>query len=344
MKKYLAFLLTVVMSLSLLVGCGDKVTKDNDSSDADNDNTYATPEFEFSMGSNQANTTPLAQGGAYFCEKVFERTNGRVKINFFPDSAIGSEKDCLVQVSNNELEFELGGVTVIDMFAPEYGFLNAPYLLKDMDHLMNLMNGDLGSQFKDKLKSSNIAMLGCARVGVRQLTSNKEIKGVEDLTGLKLRLPEIATWTTIWSALGASPMTIAVAERYQALQNGVADASEGTLDQVIDYNLYEVQKYAYITNHVCEFGSIYASEATLASLPDDVRKVIEDTAVEAMDYSSKLADEYLQTCITKLAELNLTPVELDTTEFNKIAMEACDELFQSTWTVTTKDEIMSYAQ
>lgn len=333
MKKLIALMLTLVMVMSL-AGTAAFAAEEE----------YDTPEFEFSMGSNQANTTPLAQGGAWFCEQVKERTNGRVQINFFPDSAIGAETDCLVQVSNNELEFQLGGVTVIDMFAPEYGFLNAPYLLKDMDHLINLMNGDLGAQFKAKLQESNITMLGCARVGVRQLTSNKEIKSVEDLQGLKLRLPEISTWNTIWSALGAVPVTIAVAERYNALQTGVADASEGTLDQVIDYNLDEVQDYAYITNHVCEFGAIYASEELLASLPEEVRTVIEETAVEAMDYTSELATEYLEDCIEQLTEMDLAPVELDTTEFNEIAMEACDELFQTTWTVTTKDEIMSYAE
>lgn len=343
MKKCGSAMLAAAMMTSMLAGCGGN-SNSNASSDATGDNkTYDKPEYEFSMGTPQPETSPLGQGGIYFVDKVKERTNGRVVINYFPSSAIGAEKDCLVAVSGDELEFELAGVTTIDMFAPEFGFLNAPYLLKDMDHLMNLMNGELGQKFKDKLLESNVNMLGVARVGVRQLTSNRDINSIEDLAGLKLRLPEIPTWNTIWAALGAAPVAIATSERYNALQTGVAEASEGTWDQVIDYNLYEVQKYAIQTNHVCEFGAIYASDKLLKSLPEDIQKIIKDTAVEAMDYASGLADEAVESAKEKMSELDLTPHEIDTTEFNRIALEACEDYFKTVWTVTTKDEIMSYA-
>lgn len=348
MKKLIALLLSLTMLTLSLAGCGgdDKSSDAADAQGAQNAaDTAASSDvkYEFSMGTPQPLTSPLGQGGTYFCEKVKERTNGQVVINYFPSSAIGAEKDCLIQVSGDELEFELAGVTTIDMFAPEFGFLNAPYLLKDMDHLMNLMNGELGQKFKDKLLESNINMLGVARVGVRQLTSNREIKSIDDLAGLKLRLPEIATWNKIWSALGAAPVAIATAERYNALQTGVAEASEGTWDQVIDYNLYEVQKYAITTNHVCEFGAIYASDKLLKSLPEDIQKIIEETAVEAMDYASSLSEQAVQDAVKKMTELGLEPTEIDTTEFNRRAMEACDEYFQTTWTVATQEEIMSYA-
>ena len=354
MKRRFALLLAAAMLIASLTGCGGSGTSaasgDNNPPAADNtapaaDSTPANSgeTYTFSMGSPQPLTSPLGQGGTRFCELVSERTDGRVTINYFPSSAIGSERDCLTQIAGDELEFELAGVTTIDMFAPEFGFLQAPYLLTGMDHLMNMMDGEIGDKFRAKLLESNVNMLAVARVGVRQLTSNREIKSIDDLAGLKLRLPEIATWNKVWSHLGAAPVAIATAERYNALQTGVAEASEGTWDQVIDYNLYEVQKYAIETNHVCEFGAIYASEKLLGTLPDDLRKTIEECAAEAMDYSSELAEDAVTESLEKMAGFGLTPTKIDTTEFNRLALEACEEYFNSTWTVATKEEIMSYA-
>lgn len=355
MKKRIAFLLAAAMLITSLAGCGgnhssaDAPAADSGASTPAADNS--TPEapkddgktYTFSMGSPQPLTSPLGQGGTKFCELVAERTDGKVTINYFPSSAIGSERDCLTQIAGNELEFELAGVTTIDMFAPEFGFLQAPYLLTGMDHLMNMMDGEIGDKFKAKLLENNVNMLAVARVGVRQLTSNREIKSIDDLAGLKLRLPEIATWNKVWSHLGAAPVAIATAERYNALQTGVAEASEGTWDQVIDYNLYEVQKYAIETNHVCEFGAIYASEKLLQTLPEDLRKTVEECAVEAMDYSSELSQKAVEESLEKMEGFGLVPSKIDTTEFNRLALEACEEYFNTTWTVATKDEIMSYA-
>lgn len=354
LKRRIALLTAAAMMLATLAGCGGGSQDSGASTDsgsnppAEGSATAQQPQdsgetYTFSMGSPQPLTSPLGQGGTKFCELVSERTDGRVTINYFPSSAIGSERDCLTQIAGDELEFELAGVTTIDMFAPEFGFLQAPYLLTGMDHLMNMMDGEIGDKFRAKLLESNVNMLAVARVGVRQLTSNREIKSIDDLAGLKLRLPEIATWNKVWSHLGAAPVAIATAERYNALQTGVAEASEGTWDQVIDYNLYEVQKYAIETNHVCEFGAIYASEKLLETLPDDLRKTIEECAVEAMDYSSELSQKAVEESLEKMAGFGLVPSKIDTTEFNRLALEACEEYFNTTWTVATKDEIMSYA-
>lgn len=328
MKKTHSTLLSLV-ALMVLTVCGTAT---------------AGAKYEFSMGTPQPLTSPLGQGGSYFCDKVKELTGGQVVINYFPSSAIGSEKDCLIAIVGDELEFELAGVTTIDMFAPEFGFLNAPYLLKDMDHLMKLMDGEIGDKFRAKLLQKNVDMLGVARVGVRQLTTNREIKSISDLAGLKLRLPEIPTWNKIWSSLGAAPVAIATAERYNALQTGVAEASEGTWDQVIDYNLYEVQKYAVRTNHVCEFGGIYASRKQMDRLPEDIQAAIRQAAKEAMAYASDLADKAVEDSLAKMAKVGLVPSDVDLTPFNERALKVCEEYFNTVWTGATKDEIMSYAE
>lgn len=327
MKKMCSTVLALVILLVMAVSGGAE----------------AATKYEFSMGTPHPLTSPLGRGGSYFCEKVNELTNGQVVINYFPSSAIGAEKDCFIAIVGDELEFELAGMTVIDMFAPEFGFLNAPYLLKDMNHLMNLMAGEIGDKFRAKLLQKNVDMLGVARVGVRQLTSNREIKSIADIAGLKLRLPELPTWNRVWSALGAAPVAIATAERYNALQTGVAEATEGTWDQVIDYNLHEVQKYAIFTNHVCEFGGIYASRKQLDMLPEDIQAAIRQAAKESMAYASDLAEKAVEESLAKMAKVGFIPTQIDLAPFSERAMKVCEEYFNTVWTDNTMDEVMSYA-
>jgi len=103
----------------------------------------AAKKYEFSLGSAYDKAAPPVLAGVKYAEEVKAATNGAITINVFPNSAIGTEREQFTQLAANELEFTVGGILTVDMYCPEYGFLSAPFLYKNMDHIKNIMGSPL---------------------------------------------------------------------------------------------------------------------------------------------------------------------------------------------------------
>jgi TRAP-type C4-dicarboxylate transport system substrate-binding protein len=112
--------------------------------------------------------------------------------------------------------------------------------------------------------------------GFRQITSSssRQINGVEDLKGFKIRVPVTALLTSLFSGLGALPSSISVSELYSALQTHVVEGQENPLAQVSTNKMYEVQKYCALSNHCWSGYWIVANRRALASLPADLLDIV----------------------------------------------------------------------
>lgn len=358
MKKVLSLALLAAMCAAWLCGCapssssgsgssgssGNSSSSQSSSADASKPDEFAqTPTWEFPLSTSHQPTSVIVQTLEEYCEAIYQNTKGQLKLNLFPASQIATEKDGLLMMSQDELEFACHGSTPIDMFCPQYNFFTAPFLFNSIEHMQNLLDGELGNQFKDALRENNIETLGTTVIGFRELLSNKDVNSIEDVQGLKLRIPEIPTWQKIWSALGANPMPIVASERYTALQNHVVDATEGTWENNATNSFFEVCDYAIETNHVPEFYAIYASKATLDTLPEDIQQIVRETSEEytrLMGERCRAADARdRQTLIDKGMDLH----EIDLTNFWEKAGETYSEYFQNEWSFTSYEDIMSYA-
>lgn len=287
---------------------------------------------------------PPTIGTAKFKELVEERSKGAIEVNLFTSGALGSEKDIFNLLAGNELQMVLGGIQGVDQFAPEYMFITAPYLIKDWDHLRAILEGDLGKEMIKELDKKNVHILAVNYRGIRNSTSNKPINTPKDMKGLKLRLPEVLSWVATWKGIGAMPTPIALPELYGALQTKVVDASEGPYEQFATFKLFEVQKYVVNTRHIYEPCWLYISKSFLESLPKNQQEIIVSSAKEAMLYADKLAEEmaadFLKQCLDNGMEL----IEPDFDAFQEAAKPVLEEMFKTTWTVTTYDEVMEYAK
>ncbi|HHV58231.1 MAG TPA: TRAP transporter substrate-binding protein [Firmicutes bacterium] len=287
---------------------------------------------------------PPTMGAAKFKELVEQRSNGAIKVNLFTNGALGSEKDTFNALSGNELQMILGGIQGVDQFAPQYMFITAPYLIKSWDHLRAILEGDLGQKMIQDLDKKNVHMLAVNYRGIRNTTSNKAFKKPDELKGLKLRLPEVASWVAAWKWLGAMPTPVALPELYGALQTKVVDASEGPYEQLATFKLYEVQKYIVQTQHVYEPCWLYISKSFLDSLPKEQQEIITSSAKEAMLYADQLAQEKAQEFLKELTDHGMQEIQPDLAAFQAAAKPMLDDMFKSTWTATTYDEVMQYSK
>ena len=353
MKKYLTLLLSAAMVLSL-AGCGssnsnpaaaagaDKTAADTSAAAASSDETY-----EFSLSMTYDVKSPMAVAAQKFSDDVKEASDGRLVINLFTNSALGSETDSYIAVAGDELEMTCAGVQGLDAYAPRYSFLSAPFLFKDTDHIKAVVDSEIGDGMKEDFIEDNLRMLGIGYRTPRVMSSNKPVRTPDDLNGLKMRVSEMSSWVSIWGpdTLGATAITMPLGELYGALQNGTAEASEGPYEQLATNKFYEVQDYVINTNHVYEWVAVFISEKTYQKLPEDLQDILSEYAVSSFgDYCTELNQETADSYLQELVDNGMEVIEPDREAFQEKALSSYDKWFADEWTVTDYDEVMSYAK
>jgi TRAP-type C4-dicarboxylate transport system substrate-binding protein len=127
--------------------------------------------------------------------------------------------------------------------------------------------------------------------GFRQITSSSHpIKVPADLLGFKIRVPVSPLWTSMFQALGASPISINFAEVYSALQTRIAEGQENPLTLIQIAKLYEVQKYVSMTSHMWDGFWMLANKRGFATLPADAQAIVaRELNRSAMDERADIA-------------------------------------------------------
>lgn len=358
MKKIIVILLTLAMAFCLFA-CGGKSSGGTSTAPAASSGSSAPA----SSGSSSA--APVANDKVYkavcassydvkspqviatqkFCDEVKEATDGHLVIEMFPNSALASEKDAYIQQAANEIEFTMQGCLLLDMYAPDYGFFNSPFLFDSYDHVEKIWDSDLGDGLKAELNSNNIHLLAIGSRGPRVLSANVEVKTPADIKGVKLRLPETAAWVEMWGPkyIGASTMSVALAELYTSLQTGVCNASDGPYEQMATYKLNEVQSYVIDTNHIWEWIGLFVSDEFYNELPAEYQQIVDQKAQECINvYASKACADAASGFLQDLINGGMTEVTPDIAAFREAAKPGYDDWFKNTWTSSNYDEVMSF--
>src|SRR3954454_10828910 len=173
--------------------------------------------------------TPKGKGSLKFQELAEKYTNGKVKVEVYPNSQLYKDKE--------EVEaLQLGAVQMLApslaKFGPlgvkEFEVFDLPFILPNKAALRKVTEGDLGKRLFKKLETKGIVGLGYWDNGFKIMSANKALRMPEDFRGLKMRIQSSKVLEAQMRALGAIPQVMAFSEVYQAMQTGVVDGSENT--------------------------------------------------------------------------------------------------------------------
>jgi tripartite ATP-independent transporter DctP family solute receptor len=300
MKKVLAMCISVLLVMSLLLtGCSgqkNEETKQAPSQEQKQETEKKEdkkPEkvVKLKMGHVVADTHPWQKGALKFAELVAEKTNNTVQIEVFSNSTLGNDRDLVEGMQMGSVDFALVA-GVLGNFYEGIQLLELPYLFENQDHLRKVIYGPVGEEIKQNLQSkAGIIGLEFWERGPRQLTTNKAINSVEDIQGLKIRVPEIPPMVAAWKAMGANPTPMAFGELYTALQQHIVDAQENPFVNIATARFDEVQSHLAVTEHVFGYVLHVMSEKTYNKLTPEQQKAIREAAKEAMEYENKIVTE-----------------------------------------------------
>lgn len=236
--------------------------------------------------------TPKGKGAEKFKELGEKYTNGKAKIEIYPNSQLYKDKE--------ELEaLQLGSVQLLAPSLAKFGPLGArefevfdlPYIFADKAALQKVVNGPIGKGLLAKLDSKGISGLAYWDNGFKIMTSNRQMKTPDDMLGMKLRIQSSKVLEAQMKALGAVPQVMAFSEVYQGLQTGVVDGTENTPSNTYTQKVHEVQSHGTITNHGYIGYAVIANKKFWDGLPADVRAGLDKAMAEATVYANDIAQK-----------------------------------------------------
>ncbi len=253
--------------------------------------------------------TPKGKAADYFKKLAEERTQGRVKVEVYPNSQLYKDKE--------ELEaLQLGAVQMlapsVSKFGPlglkEFEVYDLPYLFSSSEAFHRVTEGPVGMGLLKKLEGKGIQGLGYWDNGFHIMSSNKPLRKPEDFKGLKMRIQSSKVLDAQMRALGANPQVMSFSEVYQALQTGVVDGSEGVPSNFYTQKIHEVQKHLTISNHGHLSYALIANKKFWDGLPADIRSILDVAVKEATEYENKIARLENEEALAKIQASGKTTV------------------------------------
>lgn len=178
-------------------------------------------------------------------KRVEEATAGRVKVEVFPSSQLGTERDMNVAIRTGGIEGTLASPGGASVHLKELAILDAPYLFRDNAHWQAVVYGPIGEDWGRRIvEQSGVHIIGWFHRGTRHVISRAApYETIGAIAGQKIRVADLPPYPQVFEAFGAIPTPIAFAEMYQALDAGVVDGADAPLDTMLSQKLYEVAKY-----------------------------------------------------------------------------------------------------
>lgn len=321
-KMFIAF-----AAVMLLASCGGKnnETTSNDKNVASNEPS-SDVEYELNLGDVLSEEHPHSKSFHYFADKVNEYTDGKVKVNVFVNSTLGNQSDLTEGLSLGTVQIAKTMSTVLSTYNPEIQIYDIPYLFKNEDHFFEVVDGEIGDELaQEALAKNDLVGLGYFYAGKRSIYSNKDINSIDDLKGMKLRVPEAPIYQDMCKSWGASGVTMSVGELYTALQTGVVDGAENAPIFYENQKHYEAAPYFIKTEHIITPDIVIMSKSYLESMPEEYQEAIKKAAKEMVEYERNLWKETENEVITKLEENGVHFKDIDKTPFIKASKEVREQ-------------------
>ena len=184
----------------------------------------AAPSLTLNVGTGDPEESEQGVVAKVFAEYVFEKSKGDIVIRTFFSGALGDESECLRNVQQGTLPFTVAGIANLVPFEKRLGILTLPYLFSNLDDVVTGTTGEAADILGEYAQKAGFRVLSWTYTDFRYISNSKKpITKIEDIHGLKFRVPQSAVLIAAYNAFGGSPTPISWAETFTALQQGVVD-------------------------------------------------------------------------------------------------------------------------
>ena len=298
---------------------------------------FADDKVELKWGSCNPQTTLREQAMAKAIEEINANAEG-IHVTGYYDSTLGGSQDLVEGIQEGLVDFITEGPAQFQAWVPKLGMLEAPYLWQSVDHMVNTLNGEYIDSLNADFEGIGVHILGTLYYGTRQLTTKNPVSTVDDLKGMKIRVPETDLYVKMVESWGAAAAPMNINELYMALQTGTVDGQENPLPTIEAQKFYEVVKNITLTNHIICPSMFFVNNDVWQSLSDHDKEVVETAVKNAIEWENQAVLDSEAELVTKMAdEYGCTIIEPDDS-IREATIEAIRPMVED-W-----DLIQSYAE
>jgi tripartite ATP-independent transporter DctP family solute receptor len=273
---------------------------------------------------------PTSLGTQRFAELVAAKSGGKLKVQEFPASTLGSDMQQQSALQGGIQEMVAPSTTSLVGIVKEFGLIDFPFSVSSFAQADALLDGPFGKALLAKLPEKGLIGLGYWDLGFRNVTNSKHpITRPEDMEGLKLRVIPNPVFIQTFQALKANPVPMAFGELYGALESKAVDGQENPYAVILSNKFNEVQKYVSATNHVYASLIVLVSKKFWDKLSVTEQKILNDAAVEAQAYQRQVSRSAAQSAVAELQSKGMQYNELSKAEqvrMSQIAKPVSDRL------------------
>ena len=237
-------------------------------------------------------TSTWAEGGRKFGELMEKATGGKIKVNVYAADQLtnGNQSEGIQALMNGDpVQISMHSNLIYSAFDPRFNVVSLPFLFDSVEDADAKLDGEAGEKLKAILDEYNLHCMGIAENGFRQLTnSRQEVKSVEDMKNLKIRVAGSNLLMECYKRWGADATNMNWSETYTALQQKTVEGQENPLPAIDAASVQEVQPYCSLwnANYDCLFfcinGDIYNS------LTPEQQAVVDEAGQKAVDYEREI--------------------------------------------------------
>jgi TRAP-type transport system periplasmic protein len=252
------------------------------------------------VAETQPLTSAMTMHITKYGEMLKEKTNGRITVQIFPGAMLGASPTVAQQLQLGAVDqFRVDPALLFDFGVKSMQVLGLPYIFTSIEHAQKVAYGSVGEKLLNDITNSDVKMVGIGYMieAPRHLfLRNKKVSKMSDAKGLKIRVPENKLFLETMAAFGISGTPISMGEVYSALQTGVVDGAENSLDTFNVNKFHEVCKYITLTGHIYGYYPIVFSKVNWQKLSANDQALIKSTWKDAAKmYDTYAAQKYDET-------------------------------------------------
>ena len=279
------------------------------------------------LGDSDAVGSLIDRANLLFTERVNERSDGRLTVNFIQGEQLGSDIDVIQQMMQGSVD--LYG-DVLDWYAnwvQDFNILNWGFTFRDNDHMQAFLDSMIYQELTEELRTEHgLRILAAAPTQPRVLFAKRPIESPDELAGLKMRVPEIRTYLLLWQTLGTQPSRVVWGEIFLGLSTGTIEAAEGPVSAAFANKMHEPAPYVMRTDHLVSTHHITMNDATFQALDPDLQEIVVEAAQGAVLWARQQAEEETEGVLQQMADEGATIVTVDRAPFAEKALAGVEEM------------------